>query len=66
MSPKHENIKKEFRINLLHPRQINHPIVDAITKEILQESKYFEHNEIGDKDFEHNEIGDKIATTATL
>jgi NitT/TauT family transport system ATP-binding protein len=56
MSPYHENIKKEFRINLRHPRQLNHPIVDAITKEILQESK----------DFEHNEIGDKIAATATF
>jgi NitT/TauT family transport system ATP-binding protein len=56
MSPNHENIKKEFRINLRHPRQLNHPIVDAITKEILQESK----------DFEHNEIGDKIAATATF
>jgi NitT/TauT family transport system ATP-binding protein len=56
ISPNHENIKKEFRINLRHPRQLNHPIVDAITKEILQESKYFEHNE----------IGDKIAATVTL
>ena len=56
ISPNHEGIKKEFRINLRHPRQLNHPIVDAITKEILQESK----------DFEHNEIGDKIAATATL
>jgi NitT/TauT family transport system ATP-binding protein len=56
MSPNHENIKKEFRINLRHPRQLNHPIVDAITKEILQESK----------DFEHTEIGDKIAAPATF
>jgi NitT/TauT family transport system ATP-binding protein len=58
LSPKYANIKREFSINLPHPRQLDHPIVDSITKEILQESKEFEEN---------SEIGlDKIATTATL
>ena len=58
LSPKYANIKREFGINLPHPRQLDHPIVDSITKEILQESKEFE---------EDSEIGlDKIATTATL
>lgn len=58
LSPKYANIKREFSINLPHPRQLDHPIVDSITKEILQESKEFE---------ESNEIGlDKIATNATL
>jgi NitT/TauT family transport system ATP-binding protein len=53
MSLNYASIKKEFRIDLPHPRQIDHPIVDAITKEILQESK----------DLEYNQIGDKIAAT---
>lgn len=58
LSPKYANIKREFSINLPHPRQLDHPIVDSITKEILQESKEFEEN---------SEIGlDKIAPTATL
>ena len=58
LSPKYANIKREFSINLPHPRQLDHPIVDSITKEILQESKEFEEN---------SEIGlDKIATTATF
>lgn len=58
LSPKYANIKREFSINLPHPRQLDHPIVDSITKEILQESKEFEEN---------SEIGlDKIATTVTL
>ena len=58
LSPKYANIKREFSINLPHPRQLDHPIVDSITKEILQESKEFE---------EDSEIGlDKIATTAAL
>jgi NitT/TauT family transport system ATP-binding protein len=58
LSPKYANIKREFNINLPHPRQLDHPIVDSITKEILQESKEFDEN---------SEIGlDKIAATAAL
>lgn len=54
MSLNYASIKKEFRIDLPHPLQIDHPIVDAITNEILQESK----------DLEYNQIGDKIAATS--
>lgn len=48
LSPKHANIKKQFAINLPHPRQLNHPMVDAITKEIVQEAK----EEAKDEEFE--------------
>jgi NitT/TauT family transport system ATP-binding protein len=36
-SRKLAGIKKQFTINLPHPRYPNHPIVDAITKEIMNE-----------------------------
>ena len=32
MSPKLANIKKEFRVHLPHPRQLNHPIIDSIRR----------------------------------
>jgi NitT/TauT family transport system ATP-binding protein len=32
MSPKFANIKKEFRVHLPHPRQLNHPIIDSIRR----------------------------------
>lgn len=41
-SRKHGGIKKQFEIRLPHPRNPNHPIVNAIIKEIMQEFKEFE------------------------
>ena len=39
MSPKLANIKREFVINLPRPRQIDHPIIETITNEIISESQ---------------------------
>jgi len=41
-SRKRGDIKKQFEIRLPHPRNPDHPIVDAIIKEIMQEFKEFE------------------------
>ena len=41
-SRKRGGIKNQFEIRLPHPRNPNHPIVDAIIKEIMQEFKEFE------------------------
>lgn len=39
MSPKLKNIKKEFIVDLPRPRNIDHPLIESITKEIVAESK---------------------------
>ncbi len=39
MSPKIANIKKEFIIDLPRPRQLDHPIINSITNEIVFESR---------------------------
>jgi NitT/TauT family transport system ATP-binding protein len=41
MSPKLANIKKEFVVDLPKPRQLDDPLIDSITKEVLEELKYF-------------------------
>jgi NitT/TauT family transport system ATP-binding protein len=47
-SRKLAGIKKQFTINNLpHPRDPTHPIVDAITKEIINEFKEFELEGLG-------------------
>ena len=46
-SRKHAGIKKQFTINLPHPRNPDHPIVDAITKEIINEFREFELEGLG-------------------
>ncbi len=38
MSPKLKNIKKEFVVDIPRPRNIDHPLIDSITKEIVAES----------------------------
>lgn len=39
MSPRLANIRKEFRVDLPGPRQLVHPLINSITKEIIEESK---------------------------
>ena len=39
MSPKIAGIKKEFVIDLPRPRQLDHPLINSITNEIMKESK---------------------------
>jgi NitT/TauT family transport system ATP-binding protein len=39
MSPKLANIKKEFSVDIPHPRSIDHPLVTSISKEIISESE---------------------------
>jgi ABC-type nitrate/sulfonate/bicarbonate transport system ATPase subunit len=41
-SRKLAGMKKQFTINLPHPRDPKHPIVDVITKEIMNEFKELE------------------------
>ena len=38
MSPNIAGIKKEFVIDLPTPRQLNHPMTDSITREIIEEA----------------------------
>lgn len=39
MSPLLANIRKEFTVDLPRPRQLDHPLINSITKEIIEESK---------------------------
>jgi NitT/TauT family transport system ATP-binding protein len=39
MSPKVAGIKKEFVIELPRPRQLDYPLINSITKEIIEESR---------------------------
>ena len=41
MSPKLANIKKEFVVDLPRPRQLDHPLIDSIIKQVLEEFMYF-------------------------
>lgn len=39
MSPLLANIRKEFTVDLPRPRQLDHPLINSITKEIIEETK---------------------------
>lgn len=39
LSLKLANIKKELAVDLRRPRQLDHPLIDSITREIIEESK---------------------------
>lgn len=39
MSPLLANIRKEFTVDLPRPRQLDHPLINSITKDIIEESK---------------------------
>jgi NitT/TauT family transport system ATP-binding protein len=39
ISPKIAGIKKEFKIDLPRPRQLDHPLINSITNAIIEESK---------------------------
>jgi NitT/TauT family transport system ATP-binding protein len=39
ISPLLANIRKEFRVDLPRTRQLDHPSINSITKEIIEESK---------------------------
>jgi NitT/TauT family transport system ATP-binding protein len=39
MSPLLANIWKEFTVDLPRPRQLDHPLINSITKGIIEESK---------------------------
>jgi ABC-type sugar transport system ATPase subunit len=39
MSPLLANTRREFRIDLPGPRQLAHPLINSITKELIEESK---------------------------
>jgi NitT/TauT family transport system ATP-binding protein len=39
ISPKIAGIKKEFKIDLPRPRQLDHPLINSITNSIIEESK---------------------------
>ena len=39
MSPGLANIRKEFVVDLPRPRQLDDPLVNSITKEIIEESR---------------------------
>jgi hypothetical protein len=41
MSPKLANIQKESVVDLPRPRQLDHPLIEWITKEVLEEFKCF-------------------------
>ncbi|MBV9178212.1 MAG: ABC transporter ATP-binding protein [Nitrososphaeraceae archaeon] len=59
-SRKLAGIKKQFTINLPHPRDPNHPIVDAMTKEIINEFREFELEGLETVE-EYNDNGDLVA-----
>jgi NitT/TauT family transport system ATP-binding protein len=60
-SRKLAGIKKQFTINLPHRREPNHPIVDAITKEIINEFKEFELEGLGTMEEYNNDNADLVA-----
>jgi hypothetical protein len=60
-SRKLAGIKKQFTINLAHPRDPNHPIVDTITKEIINEFRGFELEGLGTMEEYNNNNGDLVA-----
>jgi len=39
ISPKIAGIKKEFKIDLPRPRQLDHPLINSLTNAIMEESK---------------------------
>lgn len=39
MSPLLANIRKEFTVDLPRPRQLDHPLINSIIKEIIEETK---------------------------
>lgn len=39
MSPLLANIRKEFTVDLPRPSQLDHPLINSITKEIIEETK---------------------------
>lgn len=41
ISPSLDSIKKEFIVDLPRPRQLDHPLINSITKEIIEESREF-------------------------
>lgn len=41
ISPRLDSIKKEFIVDLPRPRQLDHPLINSITKEIIEESREF-------------------------
>lgn len=41
MSPRLANINKEIIVDLPRPRQLDHPLINSITKEIIEESREF-------------------------
>jgi NitT/TauT family transport system ATP-binding protein len=59
-SRKLAGIKKQFTISLPHPRNPDHPIVDTITKEIINEFKEFELGGLGAIE-EYNHNGNLVA-----